>query len=178
MFNKNNISASFFPNTTSSRSFGYGSIDFAGVSVNYSVMPSQYGLGIFVMFPSRPKMKDGVHEKDQNGRPAYTNEVFIKDLHLRTLVDEVVLNAMANKGVYTHATAQQVQQAGGYVAPTNVSSTPSVSFNPPNTSFNTSSTQTNVQSTVEEITQKEEVEIEVKTTPVTNSVKYEDELPF
>ena len=67
MFNKNNISASFFPNTTSSRSFGYGSIDFAGVSVNYSVMPSQYGLGIFVMYPSRPKMKDGVHEKDQNG---------------------------------------------------------------------------------------------------------------
>ena len=115
MFNKNNISASFFPNTTSSRSFGYGSIDFAGVSVNYSVMPSQYGLGIFVMYPSRPKMKDGVHEKDQNGRPAYTNEVFIKDLHLRTLVDEVVLNAMANKGVYTQHTAQQAQASGQYV---------------------------------------------------------------
>ena len=173
MFNKNNISASFFPNTTSSRSFGYGSIDFAGVSVNYSVMPSQYGLGIFVMYPSRPKMKDGVHEKDQNGRPAYTNEVFIKDLHLRTLVDEVVLNAMANKGVYTHATAQQVQQAGGYVAPVN-NSVPSTSFNAPPAKV----ADEQVKSQIEENTQKEEVEIEVKTTPVTNSVKYEDELPF
>ena len=167
MFNKNNISASFFPNTTSSRSFGYGSIDFAGVSVNYSVMPSQYGLGIFVMYPSRPKMKDGVHEKDQNGRPAYTNEVFIKDLHLRTLVDEVVLNAMANKGVYTQATAQQVQQAGGYVAPVN-NSVPSTSFNAPPAKV----ADEQVKSQIEENTQKEEIK------SVTNSVKYEDELPF
>ena len=167
MFNKNNISASFFPNTTSSRSFGYGSIDFAGVSVNYSVMPSQYGLGIFVMYPSRPKMKDGVHEKDQNGRPAYTNEVFIKDLHLRNLVDEVVLNAMANKGVYTQATAQQVQQAGGFVAPVN-NSVPSTSFSAPPTKV----VNEQVKSQIEENTQKEEIK------SVTNSVKYEDELPF
>lgn len=116
MFNSTNISATF--NTSSipnSKAFGYGSIDFAGVSVNYSVYPSNYGLGIMVSLPSRPKMKNGVQERDGQGRPMYNNEVFIRDLNIRSLVDEAVINAMANKGVYTQQTAASAQQAGQYV---------------------------------------------------------------
>ena len=102
MFNSTNISATFNASSIpNSKAFGYGSIDFAGVSVNYSVYPSQYGLGIMVSLPSRPKMKNGVQERDGQGRPMYNNEVFIRDLNIRSLVDEAVINAMANKGVYT-----------------------------------------------------------------------------
>ena len=116
MFNSTNISATFNPSTIpNSKAFGYGSIDFAGVSVNYSVYPSQYGLGIMVALPSRPKMKNGVQERDAQGRPAYNNEVFIRDASIRALVDEAVINAMANRGVYTAQTAAAAQQAGQYV---------------------------------------------------------------
>ena len=116
MFNSTNISATFNPSSIpNSKAFGYGSIDFAGVSVNYSVYPSQYGLGIMVSLPSRPKMKNGVQERDGQGRPMYNNEVFIRDLNIRSLVDEAVINAMANKGVYTAQTAASAQQAGQYV---------------------------------------------------------------
>ena len=116
MFNSTNISATFNASSIpNSKAFGYGSIDFAGVSVNYSVYPSQYGLGIMVSLPSRPKMKNGVQERDGQGRPMYNNEVFIRDLNIRSLVDEAVINAMANKGVYTQQTAAAAQQAGQYV---------------------------------------------------------------
>ena len=116
MFNSTNISATFNASSIpNSKAFGYGSIDFAGVSVNYSVYPSQYGLGIMVSLPSRPKMKNGVQERDGQGRPMYNNEVFIRDLNIRSLVDEAVINAMANKGVYTAQTAASAQQAGQYV---------------------------------------------------------------
>ena len=116
MFNSTNISATFNASSIpNSKAFGYGSIDFAGVSVNYSVYPSQYGLGIMVSLPSRPKIKNGVQERDGQGRPMYNNEVFIRDLNIRSLVDEAVINAMANKGVYTAQTAASAQQAGQYV---------------------------------------------------------------
>lgn len=116
MFNSTNISAVFHPSSIpNSKAFGFGSIDFAGVSVNYSVYPSNYGLGIMVSLPSRPKMKNGVQERDAQGRPAYNNEVFIRDMAIRNLVDEAVINAMANKGVYTAQTAAAAQQAGQHV---------------------------------------------------------------
>lgn len=116
MFNSNNISASFNVNgIPGSKAFGYGSVDFAGISVNYTVYPSPHGLGIMVSYPSRPRMKGGVQERDANNRPMYVNEVFIKDLTIRGLADEAVLNAMANKGVYTQHTAQQAQASGQYV---------------------------------------------------------------
>ena len=68
MFNSTNISATFNASSIpNSKAFGYGSIDFAGVSVNYSVYPSQYGLGIMVSLPSRPKIKNGVQERDGQG---------------------------------------------------------------------------------------------------------------
>ena len=117
MFNGNNVSATFnVSSIPGSKAFGYGSVDFAGVSVNYTVYPSPHGLGIMVSYPSRPRMKNGVQERDAvTGRLSYTNEVFIRDASLRLLADEAVLNAMANKGVYTQQTAQQAQQAGQYV---------------------------------------------------------------
>lgn len=151
MFNSKNISANFNVNTlANSRAFGYGSIDFSGVSVNYTVYPSNYGLGIMVALPSRPKMKQGVQEKDTNGRPVYVHEVFIKDPSIRTLVDEAVLDAMANKGVYTEKTAIEAQKAG--VSVTNVvPNSDSNSFSNPNTTA------------------------PVKSSP---TVKADDELPF
>lgn len=116
MFNSNNISATFNVNgIPGSKAFGYGSVDFAGVSVNYTVYPSPHGLGIMVSYPSRPRMKGGVQERDANNRPMYVNEVFIRDINIRNLADEAVLNAMANKGVYTQQSAQQAQAAGQYV---------------------------------------------------------------
>ncbi len=116
MFNGNNVSATFnVSSIPGSKAFGYGSVDFAGISVNYTVYPSPHGLGIMVSYPSRPRMKNGVQERDAQGRPAYVNEVFIRDASIRLLADEAVLNAMANKGVYTQQTAQHAQQAGQYV---------------------------------------------------------------
>ena len=169
MFNKNNVTASFNPSTiVGSKAIGYGSVDFAGVSVNYTVYPSTYGLGIGVVYPSRPRMKDGVQVKDPTtGKPVYNNEVFIKDFNIRTLADEAVLNAMSNKGVYTQATAQQVQQAGGYVAQSvTPSSANTTSFSNPN-----SSQTVTVQSQVTESVKEETI---IKN----NSVVSMDELPF
>ena len=68
--------------------------------------------------PSRPdRCAHPFHaqERDGQGRPMYNNEVFIRDLNIRSLVDEAVINAMANKGVYTAQTAASAQQAGQYV---------------------------------------------------------------
>lgn len=118
MLTSSNVSATFFPsNIPGSKSFGYGTVDFAGVCVNYTAYPSSYGLGVMVSYPSRPRMKNGVQERDPNtGRALYINEVFVRDMALRNIVEEAVVNAMANKGVYTAATAAQAQQAGVHVA--------------------------------------------------------------
>jgi len=192
MFNSTNISATFNPSTIpNSKAFGYGSIDFAGVSVNYSVYPSQYGLGIMVALPSRPKMKNGVQERDAQGRPAYNNEVFIRDASIRALVDEAVINAMANKGVYTAQTAAAAQQAGQYVGQV-VQSTPVApqmnrSFdNPvaaPQASFTPPPVQQHVQQSVPQFQQPTHVAVPPVVTPpvqqqVSSTAVWDEDLPF
>lgn len=178
MFNSTNISATFnVSSIPNSKAFGYGSIDFAGVSVNYSVYPSQYGLGIMVSLPSRPKMKNGVQEKDAQGRPMYNNEVFIRDASIRSLVDEAVVNAMANKGVYTAQTAASAQQAGQYVGQV-VQAQPATNMN---RSFDNpqvaTPTPTPVQAVQQPVSQPQPI-----VTPVQNSVNssavWDEDLPF
>lgn len=192
MFNSTNISATFNPSTIpNSKAFGYGSIDFAGVSVNYSVYPSQYGLGIMVALPSRPKMKNGVQERDAQGRPAYNNEVFIRDASIRALVDEAVINAMANKGVYTAQTAAAAQQAGQYVGqvvqPTPVAPQMNRSFdNPvaaPQANFTPPPVQQPVQQSVPQFQQPTHVAVPPVVTPpvqqqVSSTTVWDEELPF
>lgn len=92
------IEVVFTANQPGNKAFGYGTIKVAGISINYSVYPSPYNLGIMLNLPSHRSMKDGVPQM-KDGKPLYINDVYIADPALRIKIDEAVLNAMYNKGI-------------------------------------------------------------------------------
>lgn len=119
MIRETDILVTFNPNSLQgSRSLGYGQINIFGIMISYSVYPSNFGLGFMVSYPSKPSMKNGVQEMDQNGKPKYFKEVYVQNIELRNMIDNAVQNAMANKGVYVGQTAQAAQQAGFVPTPT------------------------------------------------------------
>ena len=96
MFKQTDISVIFNQNgIPGNRALGYGSVNILGIVLSYTVYPSPYGLGFMVSFASKPVIKDGVQEKDANGRPKYFKEVYIQNIDLRNMIDEGVQNAMA-----------------------------------------------------------------------------------
>lgn len=148
MFNSNNTSATFTPNTdTTKKAIGSGILSLAGVQIQYSVFSSGYKpSGILVSLPSKALYVDNKVVKDQNGRIVYDSLVSISDPEINTLIDEAVINAMANKGVYLANNAQQAKAAGQVVNKV-IESTPSTftskTFaNPEETQSNTSSNNT------------------------------------
>lgn len=101
MITQNDVRATFNPSAEGHRSLGYGSIIlFDELFINYTVIKSNYGLGFFVILPSRQVIKNGVPEKDENGRNKYSNEVFVKNGDIKHYIDNAVQNAMINKGVH------------------------------------------------------------------------------
>lgn len=89
------VTATFHPSTIpGSRSLGVGQLNVCGIVINFTVYPSQYGQGFLVSFPSRPVIKNGVHEVDNFGKKKYMNEVYIADQAVRPIVDDAVLQAM------------------------------------------------------------------------------------
>lgn len=129
------VTATFHPSTIQgSRSLGVGQLNVCGIVINFTVYPSQYGQGFLVSFPSRPVIKNGVHEIDQYGKKKYMNEVYIADQTVRPIVDDAVLQAMTNKGITVQQPAQQPQGNRGFVQQGNPQS-----FAQQNTSFNNTS---------------------------------------
>lgn len=113
MLQKTDITVTFTPSSLpNSKSLGYGQINICGVIIAYSVLPSNYNLGIFVSYPSKPVIKNGVQERDATGKPKYFQEVYVADQNTRSLIDEAVLNAMLNKGVNPQANSQQQSNQG------------------------------------------------------------------
>lgn len=151
MIRETDIAVIFNPNTLQgSRSLGYGQINILGIIISYSVYPSNFGLGFMVSYPSKPSIKNGVQELDQNGKPKYFKEVYIQNIELRNMIDNAVQNAMANKGVYVGQTAQAAQQAGfvtqqppAYQQPQQSAPHPAMSpqFAQPQQTFNSPATQ-------------------------------------
>lgn len=114
------VTATFHPSTIpGSRSLGVGQLNVCGIVINFTVYPSQYGQGFLVSFPSRPVIKNGVHEVDQYGKKKYMNEVYIADQSVRPIIDDAVLQAMTNKGITVQQPTQQPQGNRGFAAPTN-----------------------------------------------------------
>jgi hypothetical protein len=129
------VTATFHPSTIpGSRSLGVGQLNVCGIVINFTVYPSQYGQGFLVSFPSRPVIKNGVHEVDQYGKKKYMNEVYIADQSVRPIVDDAVLQAMTNKGITVQQPTQQPQGNRGFAQ-----SNPQ-SFAQQNTSFNNTPT--------------------------------------
>lgn len=125
------VTATFHPSTIpGSRSLGVGQLNVCGIVINFTVYPSQYGQGFLVSFPSRPVIKNGVHEVDNFGKKKYINEVYIADQSVRPIVDDAVLQAMQNKGISIQQPTQQPQGNRGFSAPSNPQS-----FAQQNTSF-------------------------------------------
>ena len=101
MLQPTDISATFHPSTIpNSKSLGVGQLNVCGIIISFTAYPSTYGSGIIISYPSKPVIKNGVHEKDQYGKGKYYNEVYIADQNVRGLAENAVLTAMANKGVY------------------------------------------------------------------------------
>lgn len=124
------VTATFHPSTIpGSRSLGVGQLNVCGIVINFTVYPSQYGQGFLVSFPSRPVIKNGVHEVDQYGKKKYMNEVYIADQSVRPIVDDAVLQAMVNKGVSIQQPPAQPDNRG-FNRPSNPQS-----FAQQNTSF-------------------------------------------
>lgn len=121
MLQSSEINATFFTSTfENSREIGMGFLDIAGIDVSYKVYPSQYDFGFMVAFPSKPRIKDGVHQLNpKTGKPDYFNEVYIKDQSIKPLIYEAVQKAMHNKGVDV----------------ANISSSASQGYSKPSTSF-------------------------------------------
>jgi hypothetical protein len=120
MIRATDIIVSFNPNTLQgSRSLGYGQVNILGIIISYTVYPSNFGLGFMVSYPSKPSIKNGVHELDAAGKPKYFKEVYIQNIELRNMIDNAVQNAMANKGVYVNQPAQQAAppQQNNFVNP-------------------------------------------------------------
>lgn len=101
MLQRNEVSASFFSNSfENSKEIGFGFLNIAGLAVNYKVYPSPYDYGFMIAFPSKPKMKNGIHQTDEKtGKPAYFNEVYIKDQEIKPILYEAVQKAMQNNGI-------------------------------------------------------------------------------
>ena len=117
MITQTDISATFTANAQGSRSLGYGMLDIGGISISYSVLPSPYGLGFFISYPSKPT-KD---VDPSTGKPKYFQEVFIKNMELRSMIDYAVSNAMENKGLIIKPTGRDFPSRQG--------GAPSTSFN-------------------------------------------------
>lgn len=137
------ISATFYPSTfDGAKSLGVGQLNIGGIVINFTVYPSNYGQGFYVSLPSRPDIKNGVHEVDEKGRKKYINEVYIAEQAVRPLVDDAVLQAMQNKGVTVDQPKQQAFQAPS--ARSNPRSFSPPSSSSPNTIKGTSSSGTSV----------------------------------
>lgn len=105
------VSATFHPSTIQgSRSLGVGQLNVSGIIISFTVYPSNYGQGFLISYPSKPVIKNGIQELDDKGKPKYFNEVYIADPNTRALVENAVLNAMQNKGVYIQQPQQQNYQ--------------------------------------------------------------------
>lgn len=132
------VNATFHPSTyQDSRSLGVGQLNICGIVINFTVYPSQYGQGFLVSFPSRPVIKNGVHEVDQFGKKKYMNEVYIADQAVKPIIDDAVLQAMQNKGVVVEVPSPTNQNSGqGQRSFNQPQSKPNTSFAPPTTSSN------------------------------------------
>lgn len=130
MLQATDISATFHPSTIQgSRSLGVGQLNVAGIIISFTVYPSNFGQGFLISFPSKPSIKNGVQETDmKTGKPKYFNEVYIADQNTKTMVENAVLNAMSNRGVYVNAPAAQPQQS--YQQPQQFINGQGVSSNP------------------------------------------------
>lgn len=167
MFKQTDISVIFNQNgIPGNRALGYGSVNILGIVLSYTVYPSPYGLGFMVSFASKPVMKDGVQEKDANGRPKYFKEVYIQNIDLRNMIDEAVQNAMANKGIVVGQAATLAGQPQS--APPQQ---PSTSFSQP-TASNPAPTQATQPTATPQST------IETYNTSLGSSIIADDELPF
>lgn len=114
------VTATFHPSTIpGSRSLGVGQLNVCGIVINFTVYPSQYGQGFLVSFPSRPVIKNGVHEVDNFGKKKYMNEVYIADQAVRPIVDDAVLQAMQNKGITVQQPTQQPQNNRNFSSQSN-----------------------------------------------------------
>lgn len=101
MLQTTDISATFSPNSiSSSKSLGYGQLNICGIIISYTAYPSTFGAGFMLSLPSRAIIKNGVHEKDAQGKPRYFNEVYVTDYNVKGMLENAVLTAMANKGVH------------------------------------------------------------------------------
>jgi hypothetical protein len=169
MFKQTDISVIFNQNgIPGNRALGYGSVNILGIVLSYTVYPSPYGLGFMVSFASKPVIKDGVQEKDANGRPKYFKEVYIQNIDLRNMIDEAVQNAMANKGVVVGQAATlagQPQSAPPQQPSTNFSQPAVTASNP-------------APPQVTQPTATPQPTIETYNTSLGSSIIADDELPF
>lgn len=133
MIRDTDITVNFHPSTIpGTRTYGIGTLSFFGaININFTVWPSQFGLGIMVAFPSRQAFKDGQPVLDEKGKNKYYNEVYISNYELRSMIDNAVINAMANKGIVVNPPSSQMQSQHSYQQPR-----PSYNNNQQSTSFN------------------------------------------
>lgn len=111
MINRTDIEVSFLPSTIpGAKTYGIATINVGGICILTTIFKSALGAGFFISYPNKPILaKDGTQERDEKGKPKYRNEVYIKDAELRGILEDAVLNAMANKGVYPKVTTQESQ---------------------------------------------------------------------
>lgn len=119
MLHPTDITATFHASTIpNSRSLGVGQLNVCGIIISFTVYPSNYGQGFLISYPSKPAIKNGVQELDAKGKPKYFNEVYVADVNTRAMIEDAVLNAMQNRGVYIQQPQAQPQgQARPYNAP-------------------------------------------------------------
>ena len=132
MLHPTDITATFHASTIpNSRSLGVGQLNVCGIIISFTVYPSNYGQGFLISYPSKPAIKNGVQELDAKGKPKYFNEVYIADVNTRAMIEDAVLNAMQNRGVYIQQPQQQYINGQGVSNAAN-SFTPPTTANPVN----------------------------------------------
>lgn len=136
MFNSNNVSATFTLNDDSSKkAIGTGILNLAGIQILYSAYASGYKpSGLLVSLPSKALYNEGRPVVGQNGRTVYESLVSVVDPDIQPYIDEAIINAMANKGIYLSTHVEQAEQAGAVVTKViEVPASTSRSFSNPNT---------------------------------------------
>ena len=118
MFNSQNVTATFTRNTdTSKKEIGSGHLDMAGIQIHYRVYASSYKpSGVLVSLPSKALYKDGVPVKNEKGYSVFESLVSVTDETVQTLIDEAVVQGMANKGVFLAQDEANARKAGYDVA--------------------------------------------------------------
>ena len=149
MFNSQNTSATFNINTdTTKKAIGNGMLDMAGIGIQYSVYVSAYtDSGLLISLPSKALYVNGQPVKNERGYSVFDNLVTIANKDIQSIIDEAVLNAMANKGVYFAAQAEQAKAAGLNVTKIIEAPAPkSNNFGSPSRDFTTSTVNSNTNS--------------------------------